>query len=223
MNFCVLTAFVIALLTLVNQPALAKEADAEAAYQALVARAQTAGPNVDWRELRLAYFNRPKAGEIEQSLRGPRKAMIDARRSFAWNELLKLCQQIIAVDYVDGQAHLLATSALAQIASGPSEDSNKEQAITLAIFGSMLVKDGMSAENAIEVFSVNEEYELMFGRQRRVQSQSLVNQNGHVYDVLQTIGKQGQALTFWFQIDRVLAAEAKLFAPKIPSSPAVIH
>ena len=37
---------------------------------------------------------------------------------------------------------------------------------------------------------------------------------GHAYDVLETKGRNGDAVTFYFLIDRVLAAEAKELAPK---------
>jgi hypothetical protein len=196
---------------LLSGMASAEAPDPESVYQRLLLDAQRGGSDVDWRAVRQAYFGRPHAAEIEQSLRAPRAAMVEARRSFEWQELLRLTQVIISADYSDGEAHLMAGSALAQL--NRSEEANKEQAISLAIFRSMLTKDGMTSQNAVEVFSVNEEYELMYARQRHVLSQKIKNEGGHSYDVLETMGKQGLPLTFWFQIDYVLANERRAIMP----------
>lgn len=189
----------------------AEAPDPESVYQRLLLQSQRGGSDADWRAVRQAYFSRPHAAEIEESLRPSRAGMVEARRSFAWQELLRLTQVVISADYPDGQAHLMASSALAQL--NRSEEAKKEQEISLAIFRSMLTKDGMSAQNAVEVFSVNEEYELMYARQRHVLSQNVKNQDGHSYDVLETMGKQGLPLTFWFQIDHVLANEQRAIMP----------
>jgi hypothetical protein len=74
----------------------------------------------------------------------------------------------------------------------------------------MLNGDGKTPEQAFVVISVAEEYELMRARQRRVMHQNLVSQAAHSYDVLETTGRDGDSVTFYFQIDRVMAAEARM-------------
>lgn len=185
--------------------------DSDARYQTMVAAAK-ADPNAtDWQALRFAFADRPGFMELNRNLENTRKKMITARRSSDFKELLAQANAIIDQDYVDGQAHLLAGGAMAAL---QQPDAARERSIAVAIFKSIQTGDGLTPKTAFTVISVSEEYELMFARQRRVTGQSLQNVDGHAYDVLSTTGRDGDAVDFYFLIDRVLAAEAKAFAPK---------
>jgi hypothetical protein len=48
---------------------------------------------------------------------------------------------------------------------------------------------------------------------QKVESQALVQQGGHSYDVISTTDGSGGRRTYWFVIDRVLAAESAALAP----------
>jgi len=46
-----------------------------------------------------------------------------------------------------------------------------------------------------------------------VTNQALVQQDGHTYDALTTVNDNGESATYYFLIDRVLAAEAAAMKP----------
>jgi hypothetical protein len=185
--------------------------EADVRYQAMVAAAKADPKAADWQALRFAFADRPGFMGLDMSLNDTRRKMLAARRSGDFKALLAQANAIIDQDYVDGQAHLYAGVAMAAL---QQPDAAREQSTAVAIFKSMQTGDGLTAATAFTVISVGEEYELMFARQRQVTGQSLQNVDGHAYDVLSTVGRNGDTVTFYFLIDRVMAAEAKAFAPK---------
>jgi hypothetical protein len=181
--------------------------DAEAKYQEMLAAAKAAPAATDWQALRFAYADRPSFSLF--AVDDGRKAIHAARAAHDWQGLLAAAGKVLDVNYADGEGHLAA--AVGYGALGNLDDSRREQAIGVAIFKSMMLNgDGKSREQAFVAISVAEEYELMRGRQRRVVHQSLVHEAGHAYDVLETTGQNGDSVTFYFQIDRVVAAEARM-------------
>lgn len=203
----------LAVAALAPAPALAQAGDRpdiEATYQALLTAAKANPDAADWQALRFAYAELPS---FSMNVAGDgRREIHAARAAHDWQGMLTAANKILDVDYVDGEAHLAI--ALADGELGKAEDSAREQKIGVAILKSVMGgQDGQSPEHAFVVISVAEEYELMAARERHVVRQSLQNANGHSYDVIEATGKDGDTKTFYFQIDRVTAAEMRLFAP----------
>jgi hypothetical protein len=173
--------------------------DADARYQTMVAAAKADPKVADWQALRFAFADRPGFMELDRSLNDTRKQMLAARRRSDFKELLAQANAILGQDYVDGQAHMLAGVAMAAL---QQPDAVGELPTAVAIFKSIETGDGLTPATAFTVISISQ-----------VTRQSLQNVNGHAYDVLDTIGRNGDAITFYFLIDRVTAAEAKEFAP----------
>ena len=186
---------------------------AELRYQTLVAAAQAdAAAPVDWRALRTAYAERPTFNVMDGALGEKRKAIFEASAARDGPKMLAAAQALIAYDYVDGEAHILAAGALREL--GRIAEADREHAIGLGLLKSIMVGDGLTAATAFSVINVDEEYELMRARQRTVVRQSLVPKEGHTYDVLTARNADGQEIDFWFNIDAVIAAEAKPLAPR---------
>jgi hypothetical protein len=183
--------------------------DPEARYQALLAKARTGEGAVDWAALRFAYADRPKPPVVAQETRAQMRAALTGRD---YETALARAQTLIEADYVDGEAHLAASIAYRGL--GKTAESDRERTIAQGLYKSMMTGDGLSPTSAYTVVSVAEEYQLMSVLGRRVTGQSLMQQGGHGYDVLTTVGRDGDATAYYFQIDRVLEAERKLFAPK---------
>ena len=196
------------------QIATAADGPAEARYQALLAKAKTGKQQVDWQALRFAYADQPSVNVVDDGLNEIRKKMLQARVNHDFADLLTQANLILDKDWVDGQAHLMASIALGE--QGLPEESKREQAIGVALLKSIQTGDGRSPKTAFTVISVREEYELMAARQRHSTRQSLVSDSGHMYDVLDTVGQGGDTMSFYFLIDRVMAAEKKVFAPSKP-------
>jgi hypothetical protein len=186
--------------------------EAEAKYQAMLAAAKANPDATDWQALRFAYAERPSFSLFAADI--GRKAMRDARETHDWQALLAAANKAIDAVYVDGEAHLQAASALSQL--GKPDDAKRERTIAAGIFKSMMPNgDGKSREHAYVVISVTEEYELMAAtRHLRVGSQALLQDKDHSYDMIEAAGADGEKVELYFQIDRVMAAEARMLRPK---------
>ena len=197
-------------------PAVGRAQDAEARYRALVVAARAGQASVDWLAMRLAYADRPgyaSTGEGDETLHD--QAMRKAFRSADWAGAIAEAKAVFDIDFVDSEAHLIA--AMAYRRSGDEVSADREQAIATGLLTSIETGSGTSAQTAFTVISVKEEYVLMATHGRKVVRQSLMKIDGHSYDVLETLDKAGSPMSYWFQIDRVLAAEAHVF--QLPSKP----
>jgi hypothetical protein len=183
--------------------------DAETRYQALLAAAKANAPNVDWAELRAAYASRPGFQVLSQS--AARRQMLEAANASNCKDALPSARAVMAEDYVDADAHLVA--AFCEDAAGDGAGAKLERDIGLGLIRSIETGDGFSAATAFTPITVDEEYALMRALGQKVQSQDLVRQDGHSYDVLSTLDDNGQRGAYWFAIDRVLAAESAALTP----------
>jgi hypothetical protein len=180
--------------------------DAEAKYQTMLAAARKDPAAADWKALRLAYADRPSFSPYGDL--GDRSAMRKAWTAGDWEGLRTAANKLLDANYADGEAHLALAFAYRQL--GKREEAGRARAIAAAIFKSMMRDgNGKSPEQAIVVISVAEEYALMAALGRRVVRQRLMSAGKHAYDALDTTGPKGDTVTFYFQIDRVLAAQAR--------------
>jgi hypothetical protein len=199
--------FVLALGARVPQ-ARAADAASEARYQALLAGAK-AGQPVDWRALRFAYADSTEFDLSGTGAEDTRKAMYAALSSGDFKGALAKAQALIDADYVNIEAHLAADRAYHGL--GQADAAAREQAIAVGLLKSIQTGDGKSPATAFTPITVAEEYVLMGARGRKVVRQALISRDGHSYDALDTVKDGGDPRTFYFQIDKVLAAEAAAF------------
>jgi hypothetical protein len=192
----------------------APPADPAARYQALLAQAKAGPAPADWQALRFAFADTPDFDAVDRGLTPARGKMLQARRADDFPTVLAQAKLVLDKDYVDGLGHLMAAVSYRELKQEP--DAQREEAIAIAIFKSMQTGDGLTPATAFTVISVGEEYALMYARERRVTAQRLINQDGHVYDLLDTVGAKGDAAAFYFQIDRIWARETKMFGGAKP-------
>jgi hypothetical protein len=192
--------------------AAAAAEDSEARYQSLVAAAKADPRSADWQALRFAYGDRPGVLAKDNALAAMVPEMVSAQQSGNCALASSKAERIIEGDYADGLAH--AVASMCDTALGRPAEATSERDIASGIFKSMQTGDGLSYAGAFTVATVREEYELMAVRGRRVTRQSLQSHDGHGYDALQTTGRGGDELTFYFLIDSVLAAEKREFGLK---------
>lgn len=183
--------------------------DAEARYQALVAAVKS-GSDVDWAALRFAYADRP--GVAIFATDNARGAMSKALAAEDWPAVLATANAVLDKDFSDAKAHRFA--AYAYKLTQRSGEAARELAISDALLKSIETGDGLTPETAFTVVAVHEEYDLMLVRGWRKSQQSLQSHNGHAYDVMDVTTRDGKSATYYFQIDRVMQAEAALMAPK---------
>jgi hypothetical protein len=183
--------------------------DREAAYQTLLAQAKATAPNADWQALRIAYAQRPSFRVFAQS--AAKRDMFQAADRGDCAAALTDAKAVIAETYVDADAHMVA--AFCEENAGQAAAAALDRDIGRGLIASIETGDGHTAAGAFTVIDVDEEYSVMRALGVKATSQSLVRQDGHAYDVLATVDDKGQAATYWFLIDRVLAAEAAALQP----------
>ena len=200
-------------LVTVSAAAAAATQDAEGRYQALLAAAKASAPNADWGQLRLAFADRPGFKVFSQS--AARRQMLQAANAGNCAEALQSARAVIAEAYVDADAHLVA--AYCEDAAGSPVRAKLDRDIGAGLLESIKTGDGLSPATAFTVIDVAEEYALTRALGLSIASQDLVQQGGHSYDVLQATDDKGQRATYYFLVDRVLAAEAATAAAGKPA------
>jgi hypothetical protein len=199
-----------ALLGLAASAALAATpGDPEARYQELLAAAKAAAPNADWLALRNAFAQRPGFKILSQS--AAKRQMFESAEKSDCATALPAAKAVIEEAYVDIDAHLVA--AFCEENAGDAAAARLDRDIGAGLIASVRTGDGLSPATAFTPIDVDEEYALMRALGAKVTQQALAQQDGHSYDVLSTLGAGGQPATYYFLIDRVLAAEAAEIKP----------
>ena len=190
-------------------PATALADDTETHYQALLAAAKATAPNADWGALRLAYSRRPGFRALAQS--GAKRQMFEAAQRSDCATALPAARAVLAEAYIDIDAHMVA--AFCEDAAGDKTASQLDRDIGAGLVASIETGDGLTAASAFTPIDVDEEYALMRALGAHVTDQALVQQGGHSFDALTAIDQAGHKATYYFLIDRVLAAESAALKP----------
>jgi Domain of unknown function (DUF4919) len=209
-NDYMLRRIAILVLLLISLPAAATS-DADSRYRNLLTAAKSGQP-VDWQALRFAYAEGSGFDLLGTKSAETRKAMNEALQSNDYAGALVHANLILDQNYVDIDAHVIIDIANTKL--GNADEAKKHHSIVIGLLQSIRTGDGKTPETAFTVITVHEEYSLIriFGLRR--QSQALIADGGHHYDVLDVVNKEGQSQKLYFQVDRVLAAEAALLKGK---------
>lgn len=177
-------------------------------YAATVAKAQK-GDTVDYRWLR------------EQ------RAIRDSYVDTPWPELkaagdalgadpahaLELARARAVTNWPDLLPHMIARIALDRL--GRTDEAKAESAVVAGIMASVVDgKHGTSENDAFNAVTSGEEYPVLRLLGLKMQRQSLVNKNGHSFDVMTAISSDGTSHDVWFNIDFFFGREGgidKLF------------
>jgi hypothetical protein len=186
-------------------PAAAFDGASEMRYQTLLAAAKAGGPSVDWGALRLAYSDSAEFDLTGGRTDAPRKAMFEAINSGDFKAALVQARLILDQDYVDIDAHVVAD--LADEKLGDAAGAKREHDVVVGLLRSIRTGDGLSPAQAFTPISVGEEYAMMRAFDMKVSGQALIQAAGHSYDKLDVTDSDGKTLSFYFQIDRIIAAE----------------
>jgi hypothetical protein len=201
---------VIMVLLLTCLPAAAAN-DADTKYRELVTAAKSGQP-VDWQALRFAYAESSGFDLVGTKSADARKAMNEALKAKDYAGALAQANLILEQAYVDIDAHIV--SDIANTKLGNAAEAKKQHTIVIGLLQSIRTGDGKTPEAAFTVITVGEEYSLIRVLGLRRQQQVLIAKGGHHYDVLDVTDEDGRSQKLYFQVDRVLAAEAALLKDK---------
>ena len=204
---CVISFNVVCAQTLdVRDPAIKK-------YEAYKTRVLAGDLNIDWRNFRLAAaLGEVSQGFDSQPVHDQFMEDLDAGR---YDNALAESQTVIDRNMANGEGHLLAMTVLQKM--GRNEEAKKEEAILNAIGKSIMESgDGGSAETAWFTVAPSETVFFMteaLGAQ--IEGQELVHVNGHAYDKLTVLDRQGKRRVVWFNTDTNELLKARGMHPKV--------
>jgi len=190
--------FIVVALTC-SSPAFSKrQSDFDAkAYAAAVAKAEAEDPGVDYLWLRKQASAQLDYAEANWTDWKNADALVDTSP----DQALAMARTRMSGMWTDFMAHIVAQLALEKL--GRHDDAEREQRITHAIITSIAGgHKGTNAADSFNAVSVAEEYRILFLLHWKFEGQSLVNKDGHSFDVFDvTDTKTDQKRQVWFNID----------------------
>jgi hypothetical protein len=191
---------VVVLLVVTALAAYCQEEKKPSEYAALLARVKSGDLSIDFKQLRFSYMEsseRHQAKDTDEQ----KKAMFEALKKKDYAKALHNADVVLENEFVDLDAHRVK-----QIACQGLHDDQKaafHEAVARGLLKSILDSgDGKSAATAYVVISVHEEYIVLQVLGLRPSGQSVVNLDGHSYDVLETKNQNSVAgVKLYFNVD----------------------
>lgn len=182
-------------------------AAADQEYAARLAQLKRGGVEVDFVALREAYAKsshyNPYGGHREA------QAMISSFNAGNCAATLETAAKVLDDNYLDLDAHYLSARCLAR--AGEEDKANLHVAVYVGLLDAIAASgDGKSPATAYQVLSVAEEYAVIRRLKRRPVGQALIDSGGHAFDKMDVTDEAGQTSSLYFNVDLLLAREAKL-------------
>ena len=173
-------------------------ARAEQSYEALLARVRKADPTVDFKALRLAYTKSASYRPYAQD--DARRDMIAAygAKDFAGAEAR--AAKVLDANYLDIDAHIVFGMSAERLNDAAQAEFHR--AVAAGLVNSILESgNGAGPDTAFVVIATDEEYTVLRELGLRLGSQSLVDFEGHRFDVLRVLDDKNKFLQLYFNID----------------------
>jgi hypothetical protein len=169
-------------------------------YATLLATLKGGDTTIDYGRLRLSYMDSPEYKQAKDTTK-EEKGMEAALGQKNFAEALKDAEVVLAGEYVNMDAHFVAYVANKEL--GSADKAEFHRTVFRGLVDSIMKSgDGKSAEKAWVVISVHEEYVVLRVLGFRPGEQSLLNQDGHAYDVMKVKNEAyGKEATFYFNVD----------------------
>lgn len=193
-----LSAFLLLLLVLLAGFGQDKPAASE--YASLRDKVKSGDLSADFKKLRISYVGSPESQKAKDTDKQKRE-MIAAINSKDFRKAIKNADVVLDNDYSNIDAHFAEYIAYREL--GDAKQADFHQGVFQGLVKSILDSgDGKSMETAYVVASVDEEYVILRVLALQPHGQSLANDQGHSYDVLDAKDpKSGQTVTLYFNVD----------------------
>lgn len=182
-------------------------------YEAYKTRVMAGDLDIDWRDFRLAAA----LGQVSQGFDWwtEHKQFVDDLEAGRYEKALAEAQTDIDHNMAFGEGHLLAMTVLQKM--GRNEEAKKHEAILNAIGKSIMESgDGGSAETAwFTVFPSETVFFMTEALGAQIEGQELVHVNGHAYDKLTVLDRQGKRRIVWFNTDTNELLKERGMHPKV--------
>lgn len=178
--------------------------EAKRKYDAMLEAAKGAEGAVDYKALRMAYFETPDYD--------PLTGMMNYRALWGlvvqqnWSEAAKQAEAVLARNYVDINAHMVAHVAYRQ--QGNDEKAALHRRWADGLLASVKSGgDGKSPATAWEVISISEEYAVLRSMNLNRLTQAVVHADGHAYDQLKAVDPRTKTeVVLFFNVDKPFSA-----------------
>lgn len=168
-------------------------------YAKLLPELKAGNTNIDYARLRLSYVESPER-KAAKDTSAEEKAMSEALQAKEFAAALKSAETVLDSEYVNLDAHFVAYVAEREM--GDSAKAEFHRAVFRGLIDSIRNSgDGKSPEKAWVIISVHEEYVVLRAMGLRPSGQSLVEKDGHAYDVMKAKDADGKEQTFYFNTD----------------------
>jgi hypothetical protein len=168
-------------------------------YEAYKAKVMAGDLNIDWRDFRLSAA----LGEVSKGFDSwpVHVQVVHDLDAGQYEKALAESQTVIDRNMAYGEGHLMAMTVLQKM--GKDEEAKKHLAILNAIAKSIMESgDGSSAETAwFTVLPSETVFFITEALGAQIQSHDLVHVNGHAYDKLTVLDRQGKKRVVWFNTD----------------------
>ena len=191
---------VFGLLAVAAFPPAATAQNQPSEYATLLASLKAGNTAIDYTRLRLSYMDSPEykaAKDVSKS----EDAMSDALNKKDYPAALKDAEAVLESNYVNMDAHFVALVANREM--GALDKAQFHRTVFHGLIDSIRSSgDGKSPETAWVVINVHEEYVVLRVLGFRPRGQSLIQKDGHSYDVMKVKNTEdGTEQTFYFNVD----------------------
>jgi hypothetical protein len=182
-------------------------------YDAYKTRVMAGDLSIDWRDFRLAGA----LGEVSQGFDSQpvHDQVVDDLAAGRYEKALAEAQIVIDRNMANGEGHLLAMTVLQKM--GRNEEAKKQEAI-LDTIGNSIMESGDGASAKTAWFTVAPSETVFFMTEAlgaKIEGQELVHVNGHAYDKLAVLDRQGKKQVVWFNTDTNELLKKRAMHPKV--------
>jgi hypothetical protein len=191
---------VLCLLAVVALPPALAAPDQPSEYASLLASLKAGNTDINYTRLRHGYMDSPEY-KAAKDVSSSEDAMFEALNKKDYSVALKSAEAVLECNYVNIDAHYIAFIANQEM--GATEKAEFHRTVFRGLINSIRNSgDGKSPETAWVVISVHEEYVLLRILGFKPSGQSVMQKDGHSYDVMKVKNAtDGTEQTFYFNVD----------------------
>ena len=172
-------------------------------YEALLEKAKKGEGALDYGALRLAFFETEDYSPLTGMM--VYRALWSLVMQQNWPEAARQAEAVLAKNYVDINAHMVAHIAYRQ--QGDQEKAKLHRQWADGLLASVTSKgDGKTPATAWHVISTSEEYAVFRSMNLRPVGQALIKADGHSYDEMRVVDAQNMESKLYFNVDKPFSA-----------------
>lgn len=199
------------LVTALSAAVLAAAPAPAKSYAELVAQAESGDAATDFTALRMAYSQSPDYDPYGSATGEKFAVLWPAFKARDCAKVLAVSDEMLKADYTLASVHVIRSECFRL--TGDRDRDAREEMIGRGLANSLRASgDGKSTKTAIVVVTMSEERFMLVALGLREEKQSLINDGGHVYDLIEGANEAADGpKTAFFNVDALFAGMARKF------------